>query len=173
MRRPTVRRFLSVHSRSSFAVTCVTIGLLSGCDGSASSPAAPSRATFEMTAAQVVVDGQVVNGTEVPARDEGPPTRFEARLEADHRPVTGGVVYCQYERPDGHGMHRQGVFTMYDDGTHGDHTPGDGLYCLSDDRSQYGCHGDGAGPGTYHYEFWGRHPSWGETAHHRVTVTVR
>ncbi|GMU66840.1 MAG: hypothetical protein AMXMBFR36_31140 [Acidobacteriota bacterium] len=149
------------------------VALVAACDGSGSAPTSPARSTFDLTSAEILVDGQVVNGAVLPAHHDGAPTRFEARLESGGRPVEGGVVYCQYQRPGSHGMHHQGVFALHDDGTHGDRTPGDGLYCLDDDRGQYGCHGDGAGPGTYHYEFWGRHPSWGETEHHRVTVTVR
>lgn len=160
------------RSRALQLLAVAGVGLALACDGSSSSPTAPTRVTFVMTSAEVQIDGQVVNGTVLPAHHDGSPTRFEAHLEADGRPVTGGVVYCQYERP-GAGMHHQGVFALHDDGTHGDRIPGDGLYCLRDDREQYGCHGGGAGPGTYHYEFWGRHPAWGETDHHRVTVTVR
>ncbi|HSM13860.1 MAG TPA: choice-of-anchor X domain-containing protein [Thermoanaerobaculia bacterium] len=148
--------------------------LATGCGGG-SSPTSPATGqSFEMTTAQVVVDGQVLNGATVPMH-QGGATRFEARLEADGLPARGGTVYCRYDRPGGGmgGMHRQGVFTMYDDGTHGDHTPGDGLYCLEDDRGEYGCHGDSAGPGEYRYEFWGEHPAHGQTAHHQVTVTVR
>jgi len=143
-----------------------------GCNGGGSSPTSPAGQSFAMTSAAVVVDGQTVNGMTMPAVHGGGPTRFEARLELDGRPATGGVVYCDYDRP-GMGMHRQGRFTMYDDGTHGDHTPGDGLYCLQDDLREYGCHGDGAGPGDYHYEFWGEHPAHGATAHRQVTVVVR
>jgi len=118
-----------------------------GCSGDGgSTPTAPAAPQLELASAEVVVDG---------------------------RAAIGGVVYCQYERPGGMGMHGRGTFALYDDGTHGDGVPNDGLYCFEDDRAEYGCHGDGAGPGDYHYEFWGRHAAFGESAHRRVTITVR
>jgi hypothetical protein len=147
--------------------------LLAACGGGRSSPTSPAAARFMMTSEQVVLDGQVLNDRTVTMYQGAGSTRFEARLALDGAPATGGTVYCRYDRPGAMGMHGQGTFTMYDDGTHGDQTPGDGLYCLQDDRDEYGCHGPGAGPGDYHYEFWGEHPGWGTTEHHRVTVTVR
>jgi len=146
---------------------------LAACGGGHSSPTSPAATRFEMTSEQVVLDGQVLNEQTVPMYHGSGSTRFEARLALDGAPAAGGVVYCQYDRPGGMGMHGTGVFTMYDDGTHGDRTAGDGLYCFEDDRDEYGCHGPGAGSGEYHYEFWGQHPAWGTTEHHRVTVTVR
>lgn len=101
------------------------------------------------------------------------PTRFEARLHVEGRAAIGGVVSCQYEPPGGMGMHGRGSFAMYDDGARGDGVPNDGLYCFQDDLEEYGCHGDGAGHGDYHYELWGRHASFGDSSHLRVTVTVR
>jgi hypothetical protein len=76
----------------------------------------------------------------------------------------------------GQGMgsgHHQGRFQLYDDGTHGDHVPGDGLYCFEDFAAEYGCHGPKAQPGEYHYEFWGEHQQDGHHSNrHRVTVTL-
>jgi len=159
--------------RGSLALLPLLIGF-AGCSDGGSTSTSPATPRFEVASAAVVVDGQVVNGQSIPMHHDGTPTRFEARLHIDGQPVAGGTVYCQYDRPGGMGgMHGQGTFTMYDDGSHGDPTPGDGLYCYQDDRDQYGCHGEGAASGEYHYEFWGRHHAYGETAHQRVTVTVR
>jgi hypothetical protein len=53
------------------------------------------------------------------------------------------------------GYMHQGEFYCYDDGTHGDPVPGDGIYCFVDEMQQYGCHSADARPGEYRYEFCG------------------
>ena len=145
---------------------------LAACGG-ASGTTSPGASRLEMTSAQIVLAGQVLNGQTTTMYQGADPTRFEARLERAALPATGGTVYCRYDRPGSMGMHGQGTFMLYDDGTHGDRMPGDGLYCFEDDLGQYGCHGPGAGIGEYRYDFWGEHPEWGSTEHHGVTVTVR
>jgi hypothetical protein len=50
-------------------------------------------------------------------------------------------------------MHRHGEFMLYDDGTHGDPTPGDAAYCYEDVMGEYGCHGTNRPMGPYHYDF--------------------
>lgn len=156
------------------ALPALLLPLFAGCCCSGgSTPTPPAVPQLELVSAEVVVGGQVLNGPTIPMHHASGPTRFEARLHVDGRPATGGVVYCQYERPGGMGRHGHGTFAMCDDGTHGDGVSNDGLYCLEDDREEYGCHGDGAGPGEYQYEFWGHHAAFGDTTHRRVTVTVR
>jgi hypothetical protein len=121
--------------------------------------------------ASVIVDGQTVNGMTLPTGTEVHGTRFRRRRDAIGA-RSGAQVWLRYERPGTMGMMgKSGVVMLYDDGTHGDHAPGDGLYCLYDERDADGCHGSGAPMGDYHYEFWGSH-SQGESNHMRVTVTV-
>ena len=48
----------------------------------------------------------------------------------------------------------QGTTLCYDDGTHGDDIPGDGLYHFMDPQNQIGCHGYDAPRGEYQYHFW-------------------
>ena len=48
----------------------------------------------------------------------------------------------------------QGTVLCYDDGTHGDDVPGDGIYHYMDPDNQIGCHGTGAPTGEYRYTFW-------------------
>jgi len=48
----------------------------------------------------------------------------------------------------------RGTVLCYDDGTHGDDIPGDGIYHYMDPDNQIGCHGTGAPTGEYRYTFW-------------------
>jgi hypothetical protein len=76
-------------------------------------------------------------------------------------------------RADGHGsMMNGGRMTLYDDGTHGDRMPNDGIYCYEDFGGEYGCHGANAPMGRHDYDFFGMDHSNGETNHMLVTVTV-
>ncbi len=154
---------------------CALLLVAAGCGGGdGSTPTSPAAPLFALASVEVVVDGQVVNGMTVDMHQGGGATRFEARLHVDGQPASGGVAYCRYDLPGGgRMMQRQGVFSMFDDGTHGDRIPGDGVYCYQDDRAEYGCHGEAAGAGEYHYEFWGQHQAYGETMHRQVTVIVR
>jgi hypothetical protein len=148
--------------------------LLVACSGGDNSTSPAGSVEMTVTSAAVIVDGQTVNGMTLQNGHGGAAgTRFEARVEMPSGPVAGAEMWLRYERPGGMGgmMGGSGVVALYDDGTHGDGVPGDGIYCLDDVRGDYGCHGAGAPMGQYHYEFWGTHPH-GETNHMRVTVTV-
>ena len=128
----------------------LTLTLVAGlavvaCDRS--TPTQPSSSAFVLQSATVSVDGVVVNGTTV-ARGHG-----------------AGA--------DGHGsMMNGGRMTLYDDGTHGDRMPNDGIYCYEDFGGEYGCHGANSPTGRHDYDFFGMDPSGGETNHMLVTVTV-
>jgi hypothetical protein len=155
------------------AVVLAAAAVLAACGGSSPSEPAPGR--LALSAATVSVSGTVVNGTTVTrGHGEGSSTRFEARLlDAAGKPAAGHTVHVGYERPGGHGaMMGGGNFTLYDDGTHGDHVAGDGLYCYEDFAGAYGCHAAGAPLGEHHWDFYGIDPMGGETNHMRVTVTV-
>jgi len=47
-----------------------------------------------------------------------------------------------------------GSVDCYDDGTHGDRIPGDGIYHYVDPEDNIGCHGINAPSGEYRYIFW-------------------
>lgn len=147
-----------------------------GGGGAGSSPTAPETRTLALTEASILVDGQPVStdGTFHHDHGGGSPagaTRFEARLTQEGRPAPGYRVQVQFERPGGM-MHRSGSFFLYDDGTHGDHVPGDGLYCLEDPDGAYGFHHMGAFHGQYHYDFCGLYGDGAETNHRLFHVTV-
>jgi hypothetical protein len=63
-----------------------------------------------------------------------------------------------------------GTTLCYDDGTHGDDMPGDGIYHYMDSDDQIGCHGVNAPHGEYHYTFWAESTS-GQRSN-TATVTI-
>jgi hypothetical protein len=70
-----------------------------------------------------------------------------------------------------------GTTLCYDDGTHGDDMPGDGIYHYMDSDDQIGCHGVNAPHGEYHYTFWAESTSGqrndGSQVHSRRKHVVR
>jgi hypothetical protein len=160
----------------SLAPTLMVLALVAACDGGdASSPTAPSSAPFALSSATVSVSGQVVNGMTLPrGHGEGASSRFEARMvDLQGRPVTGPTVSVRYQRPQGMGMmSSSGTIMLYDDGTHGDRVPGDGLYCYEDWAGDYGCHAASSPMGQYHYEFWGQDRDGRRCDPLTVTVTL-
>jgi len=128
-----------------------------------------------LESASVSVDGQnVTNGTWNHGGHSSQSTRFEATLTVDGRPAIGEMVYIDYDRPQGMGsmMGMNGRFRLYDDGTHGDHTPGDGLYCLEDFNMGYGFHHGDSAHGEYHYDYFGQDHQGYESNHMQVSVQV-
>lgn len=102
-------------------------------------------------------------------------TRFRATLERNGVPATGGDVQVRFDTPMGPGMMGggTGTFRLYDDGTHGDPTPGDGHYHFVDHEGEFGFHHQGAHHGEYHYDFFGLHPDGTETNHMIIDVQVQ
>lgn len=153
-------------------VALVALLATAGCGGS-DGPTAPRRSEVAVTNASVMVNGQIVNGQTLPrVHGQGGTTRFEASLMLGGRPAPGQVVRVRFDRPGPGMMNTTGTFSLYDDGTHGDRMPGDGIYCYEDTAGQYGCHSEDAQPGQYHYDFSGMHESMHESNHMQVTVTV-
>lgn len=141
--------------------------------GDGDGPTSPSGAPVVLSGASVIVNGQVVNGQTLPrGHGQGGSTRFEASLTLDGRPAPGQVVRVRFERPGPGMMSSTGMFSLHDDGTHGDRVPGDGLYCYEDMAGQFGCHAEDARPGHYHYDFSGMHGGMHESNHAMVTVTI-
>lgn len=167
-------------SRSSAILPVLLAALLAttlaacGGDGGGSSPTAPENRTLALTSASVLVDGAPVSPNGTFHHNHGGTagaTRFEARLAQEGHPAPGYRVQVRFERPGGM-MHRSGSFFLYDDGTHGDHVPGDGLYCLEDPDGIYGFHHMGARHGGYQYDFCGLYGDGAETNHRLFHVTV-
>ena len=147
---------------------------LAGCAGD-DGPTAPQRSgEVKLTSAVVSVDGKVLNGG-IYSHEQGygQSTHFEAMLAwPDGRPMTGGRAFAEYRHGDGMMSMMNGRFPMYDDGTHGDHVAGDGVYCYDDGDGQYGFHHQGAHHGDYRYDFWGEHDAGGMSNHMQVMVRV-
>ncbi len=121
--------------------------------GPTSRPNAPA-----VTNAQVLVHGQPVQGLVIQGTDE--PALFRVHIQAPGGLRTIQRVVLRYSQPgpNHHGGPMMGGFRgtvlCYDDGTHGDDIAGDGIYHFMDPDDAIGCHGVGAPPGDYHYEFW-------------------
>ena len=158
---------LSILALALLAVACS--------DSNNSSPTAPNQPVMVLQSASVSVNGQdVTNGTWNHGGHNATSTRFEATLMRDGMPAVGDMVYVDFEHPQGMNgmMHGNGRFQLYDDGTHGDHVAGDGIYCLEDSGMGYGFHHDDSPHGEYHYEYFGQNHQGHESNHMRVTVNV-
>ena len=80
-------------------------------------------AELTLSNATISVGGQPVNGQTIQhGFMQGANTFFQARLHEGDHPALGQTVQVKYRWPGGMGMmmNRQGVATLYDDGTHGD-----------------------------------------------------
>jgi len=121
--------------------------------GPTSMPKAPT-----VSNAQVLVAGQSIQGLVVEGTNE--PSLFRVRVHAPGDLSTIQRVVLRYSQPgpNHHGGPMMGGFRgtvlCYDDGTHGDDVPGDGIYHFMDPDEDIGCHGIEAPPGEYRYEFW-------------------
>ena len=153
------------------AAVLVALSLLA-CNGDGGPTSLGS--TLVLTRATISVNGQVVNGQTLPrGHGQGGTARFEAVLEQDGVRVTGGSVTVRHDSPGGMMMGNSRDFLLYDDGTHGDHTPGDGLYCYEDFQGEYGCHTNQAAMGQHHYQFHGTDGHGHQSNMMDVSVTIR
>ena len=169
------------------ALAAVAVSVVAvGCGGS-ETPVSPQQmmdqmgqvtptAQLTLSNATISVGGQPVNGQTVQHNNmQGTNTLFQAMLHEGDHPALGQTVQVKYQWPGGMGMgmmNRQGIVTLYDDGTHGDWQAGDGIYCLEDFQHEAGFCGQGAPQGTYRYEFWGQGPGGHHSNHVDVAVTV-
>jgi hypothetical protein len=151
--------------------------LFAACSGDGGgSPTAPASPQLVLQTATLSVSGQVVNGMTLPqGHGQGVSTRFAATMvNLQGQPMSGQNVQVRYQRPQGMGMmNPSGTMMLYDDGTHGDRVPNDGLYCYEDWAGDYGCHTASSPMGQYHYEFWGQDHGGQHSNHMTVTVTIR
>lgn len=89
------------------------------------------------------------------------PSLFRVRVHAPNGQASIRQVTLQYQQP-GPNHHAggmmmgafRGTVLCYDDGTHGDDVPGDGIYSFMDPDDDIGCGRFHAPPGDYQYEFW-------------------
>ncbi len=164
------------------SITTIAVALLvlsaGGCsENDPTQPADSNAGDLTLSAAKVSVDGLSLDGQDFQQESHTGPVRYEARL-ADHsgNPIAGGQVQVRYGISGmmGHmnGYSYIGEFYCYDDGTHGDPIPGDGIYCFDDSAQEYGCHAVGALPGEYHYEFCGFDQHGHESNRMDVTVNL-
>jgi hypothetical protein len=147
--------------------------LLVACAGP-TSPVAPRAMGYWMASTQVIVAGASVNGMTM-SRGQlvGDSTFFQGTLTGPSGPVPGETVQVLALTPHGPGMMLgQNVMTLYDDGTHGDPTPGDGTYGFEDLEGLFGFHMQHAPLGEYHYEFFGTYHDDEHTEHMEVVVTI-
>jgi hypothetical protein len=131
------------------------------CSDSSSSPTTSSLAMSGapvVTNPQVMVGGMPVQG--LVSRGTDQPGLFRIHVQAPGGLATIRRVVLQYSQPgpNHHGGSMMGGFSgtvlCYDDGTHGDDIPGDGIYHYMDPENQIGCHGLNAPQGNYQYAFW-------------------
>lgn len=137
----------------------LTAGIV-GCSGEQSATTSPTAMPAAPTVhdAQIIVAGHSVQGLIVQGTNE--PSLFRVRVDAPAGLATIERVVLRYYQPGRN--HRRGpmmggfggTVLCYDDGTHGDDIPGDGIYYFMDPDEAIGCHGTEAPVGEYHYEFW-------------------
>ena len=160
-------------SVSASAVLLLLVAL-GGCNDE--SPTSTGLSDVTLSAAEISVNDQSLDGQTIHQGEYVGPVRYDARL-VDHQgnPVAGGRVLVQIETSGMMGpMHGYtGQINCYDDGTHGDLVPGDGAYCFVDSTQQYGCHRMGAQSGEYHYDFCGYDPQGHESNHMNLSVSLQ
>ena len=164
------------HNRMpTLPVLILTLGVspLLGCSGGgAKSPTEATSPTLTLTNAAVMVNGQLINGMTLGrGNDQSGGWRFEAKMQKNGQPISGGTMQVWHETP-GMSMMSGTHFMLYDDGTHGDLAPGDGIFSYEDIHSEYGCLGRGAAMGEHHYDFSGTDGQGHTTNIMQVSVTV-
>lgn len=155
-----LKRKIQSLSMTTIAAAILVLTAVGCSDDNPTGPADSNAGDLALSAANVSVNGQPLDGQDIQQGSLAGPVRYEARLVDHHgNPVIGGQVQVRYGMSGmmGHmGDYRHlGEFYCFDDGTHGDSIPGDGIYCFVDGGQEYGCHRVGASPGEYHYEFCG------------------
>lgn len=155
-----LNRKIQTPSITTIAVAVLVLTAIGCSENDPTRPANSNAGDLTLSAAMVSVNGQSIDGQDIQQASHEGPVRYEAWLADQHgNPVTGGQVQVRYGMSGmmGHmdGYMHLSEFYCYDDGTHGDTVPGDGIYCFVDDAQEYGCHRAGARPGEYRYEFCG------------------
>lgn len=93
---------------------------------------------------------------------------YPSRIES------GMTVWVQFRSPSmGMMTSGMGAMRMYDDGTHGDHMPGDGEYCYEDEDDMPGMHMMDAPHGHYEFDFYCENTHGDHGNHQSAYVEIR
>jgi hypothetical protein len=141
------------------AAVLLAVFFITACsDDSSMMSSSPVPGPPSISNASVMVNGRSIQGRV--AQGNGEIALFQVRVHAPGGLSTVRQVVMQYTQPgpNHHGGPMMGGFRgtvfCYDDGTHGDDVPGDGIYHFMDPQNQIGCHGLNAPRGNYEYRFW-------------------
>lgn len=143
-----------------------------GCEENGPTDAVSADVTLSQ--AMITADDQPLDGQTMHQGEAGT-MRYEARLVDRHgEPAPGYQVRVRVSMPSMMGsMHPMSEeLFCYDDGTHGDPVPGDGVYCFEDTGHEHGCHQIDARPGEYHYDFCGVDDHGYESNHMHLMVRL-
>ena len=168
-----------IKKRALLSIILLTAVLIAGCSSTSNSPTQPppDNAQLVTTRSQAFVDGTPLAGaTRHQGFGEGSSMLFEGAMTLGNQPGIGEMMWMEYDRPMGgggmHGNRHTGRTQLYDDGTHGDDMPGDGIYHFEDFDGDFGCQRQSHGAGDYHYEFYGEHHDGSETNRIGMTITI-
>jgi len=162
-----------------FGISVVALALpllllaVSGCEKDG--PMATANADVTLSQAKITVADQSLDGQTMHQGEQVGTVHYEAHLIDCHgQPAPGYQVRVRVKLP---GMmntmhHMTEEFLCYDDGTHGDPIPGDGVYCYDDTSEEYGCHRTDAQPGDYRYDFCGIDGDGHESNHMNLMVRL-
>lgn len=165
-----MKQIFSLSTKAAFAGGAL---LALACSGGGSSPAAPLPNSLVLSSVTVTMNGQpITDGMSVHrSTTAGGNTRFEAHLMDGAHAAIGDQADVRYERPMGM-MSSSGTMRLYDDGTHGDRTPNDGVYCYEDSDGSFGIHMMDAAMGQYRFDFWGTDPAGHDSNHMSLAITM-
>ena len=144
-----------------------------GCEQN--SPTNTVSSAVTLSQATITVDDQSLDGQTMHQGEQAGTMRYEAHLVDQHNePAPGRAVRVRVEMPGMMGSmhHMTEELFCYDDGTHGDPVPGDGVYCYEDPTVEHGCHRADAQPGDYHYDFCGVDEHGHESNHMDLMVRL-
>jgi hypothetical protein len=138
----------------------VALALAVSCSDSSSSPTAstgrPQAPT--VTDPEVLVGGVPMSGLAAVSGDESSLFRIRPHAPGGLSSIRQVTLHYQQPGPNHHGggmmTSFSGTVLCYDDGTHGDEVPGDGIYSFMDPDDDIGCGRFHAPSGEYQYQFW-------------------
>ena len=151
----------------------VNLVLTSCSKGTGDSQGALQQPDVRLAGADLLVDGRSVNNAVIQP-GSGTSTLFTATLVDPADTSRMRTVEMDYPVHSHMGMMEdRSTLKMYDDGTHGDPTPADGVYCYLDVDGHIGPHDDDCPRGQYLYRFHGTDLHGHDTNWVECGVTVR